>query len=157
MSYQNRELRYYEKLYKEQPIEKAKLYLPNDIVLKEFTSVDTLVKYYDKVTCILGNINCNSLFRDGFKIYVLEHHNEGTTYRIDIFTSESEAKYNMWNVTIRNKDSFDKFKYSQELYNEAGLRESLRTKVLSIIDYKWDIEDFVEFLNFWDSEENLDA
>ena len=129
-----------------------------------FKSVYDFMNHYEKtvskVVQFIGHIPIKEMFKPGFTIFVIEEYNGfGELYVLETYFKEEDCIYHLWGILNLPwcKEYLQKFKDSQKPYTEEGLKDDLRKQVLEVIDNDWDIEDYMEFIDFWRCKEDNDA
>ena len=152
MSYETRKLDYYKKQFDTLSLECIETYLPKDVKVKIYTSLDTLLNTYKNSTAVvlLGNVQADKFIRLG-KVYVIEYCVNDTelVYQVRIMDDESDCKYHLWNIIVKDKNSFNEIRSKHfTAYNEVLELEYAKKEVLKIMK-DWDLDDYLEFIKDW--------
>lgn len=151
MSYETRELDHYKKQFDTLSLECIEKYLPNDVKVKTYTSLDMLFNTYKNSTAVLlGSIYANEFLNQG-KVYAIEYCVNDTelVYQVKILNDELNCKYYLWDSIVKDKNSFNEIKRNQFVaYNEVLELEKAKKEVLEIMK-DWDLDDYLELIKDW--------
>jgi hypothetical protein len=151
MSYETRELDHYKKQFDTLSLECIEKYLPNDVKVKTYTSLDMLFNTYKNGTAVLlGCIYANEFLNQG-KVYAIEYCVNDTelVYQVKILNDELNCKYYLWDSIVKDKNSFNEIRRKYfTAYNEVLELEKAKKEVLEIMK-EWDLDDYLELIKDW--------